>query len=221
MRKKPWKTVYRTGVGCSFPWAYLMFLHIKCKKNKYNLRDMRCKMFSTFLTVFYCFVCVLLYEKNRVPWFFDFRKKSWSEKQEKSYVLLKKKKRVPYRGVCGYIILNSANSAVWYYSSKLLKPVQCRLCARAIGAHVIFVQRYFFLFVEFYGGAGFARCSTFSRRHGTWFVDFCVFMKTILRKHVFFFYPFANYSFEFSCTKIEGATFFFSLSKKYSKLCKN
>ena len=135
-----------------------MFLHIKCKKNKYNFRDMRCKMFSTFLTVFYCFVCVLLYEKNRVP----------------------------YRGVCGYIILNSANSAVWYYSSKLLKPVQCRLCARAIGAHVIFVQRYFFLFVEFYGGAGFARCSTFSRRHGTWFVDFCVFMKTILRKHVFF-----------------------------------
>ena len=159
-------------------------------------------------------------KKTEYPDFSIFVKKV-EAKNKKSPMFCLRKNRVPYRGVCGYIILNSANSAVWYYSSKLLKPVQRRLCARAIGAHVIFVQRYFFLFVEFYGGAGFARCSTFSRRHGTWFVDFCVFMKTILRKHVFFFDPFANYSFEFSCTKIEGATFFFSLSKKYSKLCKN
>ena len=125
-------------------------------------------------------------KKTEYPDFSIFVKKVEAKNKKSPMFCLRKKKRVPYRGVCGYIILNSANSAVWYYSSKLLKPVQCRLCARAIGAHVIFVQRYFFLFVEFYGGAGVARCSTFSRRHGTWFVDFCVFMKTILRKHVFF-----------------------------------
>ena len=118
-------------------------------------------------------------KKTEYPDFSIFVKKVEAKNKKSPMFCLRKKKRVPYRGVCGYIILNSANSAVWYYSSKLLKPVQCRLCARAIGAHVIFVQRYFFLFVEFYGGAGFARCSTFSRRHGS--SCYCIFCGFLFR----------------------------------------
>ena len=84
--------------------------------------------------------------------------------------------------LCGVIILITAK---WTDVSLLAFSTLLSKFARDLRRQQILLQR----FLEFYGGAGFARCSTFSRRHGTWFVDFCVFMKTILRKHVFFFLP--------------------------------